>query len=232
MRIPLTVYGLREIAIVTVACSALATASLFLFWPIAVVLGVVWLCVLAFFRDPQRPVPGSESELLSPADGTVVDVQETQAPAFLTGPTVRIGIFMSIFDVHVNRSPTRGVVRYVRYFKGAFHDARSRESTIENEHNLVGLETSEGRHVLLNQIAGIVGRRIVCRLSPGDELQRGERFGMVKFGSRVELYLPRSSDIEILVRPGDKVKAGRDVVARYVEPQVLQKGEAAASRRE
>jgi len=214
VRLPLARYGLREIIVGTFICWSLGALSVYFhFWPAACVLAVLWGFLLYFFRDPERPCAGEEGQLLSPADGTVMDVEVVDAPAFMEGKAVRIGIFMSLFDVHVNRMPSEGVVRQVRYVRGKFHAAKSKLSAIENEHNLVALETNGGNRILVNMIAGVIARRIVCGVGPGQAVERGQRMGMVKFGSRAEIYLPVSDNYRILVRPGAKVKAGHDVVA-------------------
>lgn len=213
MRVPLTAYGVRELIVGTVLCWGGAIVCFYVFWPPALIFLGLWLFVLNFFRDPERPCPGSSEELLCPADGTVADVSDVQAPHFIPGIAVRIGIFMSVFNVHVNRSPASGTVKFVRYVPGKFHDARKRVSATENEHNLIGLETEDGQKILINQIAGVIARRIVCKARPGDTLGRGERLGMIKFGSRVEVFLPKEDNWKVTVEPGQRVKAGQDVVA-------------------
>lgn len=217
MRIPLTAYGLREIAVATGACLLGGAVAAWLFWPAAVALAVLWLGSLAFFRDPDRRIPNAPHSLLSPADGTVQDIEVAEPPGdFIEGPALRIGIFMSLLNVHVNRSPVSGTVGPVQYCPGSFHDARSRRAATQNEHNLLGIETLGGRRVLVNQIAGMVARRIVCRARTGQPLEAGQRFGMIKFGSRVELYVPQADKVEVKVQPGDKVQGGADVLAAYV----------------
>jgi phosphatidylserine decarboxylase len=182
-------------------------------WPVALLWGLIWVGVLSFFRDPERRVECFPDDLLSPADGVVRDVEEVRPPAFLDGPAVRIGIFMSVLDVHVNRSPADGVVRWVSRHPGSFHDARARDAVTQNEHNFLGLELDDGKRILVNQVAGVLARRIVCEPALGDRLRRGERFGMVKFGSRVELYLPVADEYQVRARPGDRVRAGFTVLA-------------------
>lgn len=216
MRIPLTRYGYRTVLAGSVVLLAASALGLALFWPAAVLFALLWLWLLSFFRDPERNRPSSPGELLSPADGTVRDVAEVAPPAFLDGPAVRVGIFMSVFDVHVNRSPADGMVRWVSHHPGSYHDARTRDASERNEHNLLGLELADGRRILVNQVAGAIARRIVCEPSVGAVLRKGERFGMVKFGSRVELYLPAADRYAVAVRPGDKVKAGLTVLATWV----------------
>jgi len=218
MRVPLAIYGLREIIIGTLLCWCLSGLCLYFhFWAGAIVFAVLWGFLLWFFRDPQRPCAGREGQLLSLADGTVTDVDEVDGLPFLDGKATRISIFMSIFNVHVNRAPAEGTVRFVKHVKGKFHSASKQKSSLENEHNYVGLEMEDGRKILLNLIAGVMARRIVCSVRPGDSLSRGQRIGMVKFGSRAELFLPKSDGYEVLVSPGAKVKAGYDVIAVRTE---------------
>ena len=215
MGIPLSGYGRSTILLGTALLLAGAVLGLLFFWPAAVLFGLLWVALLAFFRDPERSVQSPPHALLSPADGVVRDVGEVEPPGFIEGRAVRVGIFMSLFDVHVNRSPAAGTVRWVSHHPGSFHDARSEAAAAHNEHNLLGLGLEDGRRILVNQVAGLIARRIVCRASVGDVLKKGQRFGMVKFGSRVELYLPLADQYSVAVRPGDRVKAGQSVLATW-----------------
>ncbi len=216
MRLRITRYGLRETAVGSAVCVALIVLGALFFWPLAVLGGALWAALLAFFRDPERPSPQRPGALLSPADGTVQDVEQVDPPGdFLPGPALRVGIFMSLLNVHVNRSPVAGTVRYRRHVPGRFHDARSPLAATENEHCWLGIELEGGRRVLVRQVAGTVARRIVCKAAPGDELAAGQRFGMVKFGSRVELFVPQQDQFQVAVAPGTKVKAGLDILGSY-----------------
>lgn len=217
MRIPLTRYGLREIVLGSLLCLATGVVCAWVLWPLALVPAGAWVFLLSFFRDPERPCRAGPGELLSPADGTVADIKEVDAPVFLEGRALRIGVFMSVFSCHVNRAPAGGTVKMVQHFPGKFFDARDERSMTENEHNFVGLRMPDGRKVLVNQIAGLVARRIVCAASPGDALAQGERFGMIKFGSRLELFVPLSDGPEARAEVGEKVKAGRDVLMAYAD---------------
>lgn len=212
MRIPLTEYGRREILIGALFFGVLAVLGFLLYPPLMAVPAILYVGILAFFRDPNRSGSTDAGDLLSPADGTVADIEEVEPPVFLEGPVLRVGVFMSVFNVHVNRMPCSGEVRCVEHHPGAHHDARSGECQMENEHNFVGIETPEDKSILLNQIAGMVARRIVCDVRSGEKVTRGQRFGMVKFGSRLELYVPLSDNPEPRVKVGDKVKAGHDVL--------------------
>ena len=183
-------------------------------WPVTPVVILLWAAFLAFFRDPQRRIPTRPEALLSPADGTVRDVEQVEGDGeFIGGPAMRVGIFMSVLNVHVNRSPADGAVRYERYSPGRFHDARHPAASEENERNAIGLELEGGRRIMVTQIAGAVARRIVCQAHPDQSLKAGQRYGMVKFGSRVELLLPLGDQWEVVAKPGDKVRAGVDVLA-------------------
>jgi phosphatidylserine decarboxylase len=163
-----------------------------------------------FFRDPERVAPGDERAIVSPADGRVLAVVTDREEQFLSGPVTRISIFMSPLDVHVNRSPVTGTVAATRHTPGRFRAAFADKASLDNERNAVLLE-SAGRRYLVVQIAGALARRIVCRVQPGDRVRRGERFGMIMFGSRVDVFLP--PDVRPVVQPGDRVHAGTSVLA-------------------
>ena len=165
---------------------------------------------LYFFRDPERVIPTGEHLVVSPADGRVVALVEEREERFLQAPTTRVSIFMSPLDVHVNRSPVGGAVEQVRHTAGKFRAAFEDKASLDNERNAVVLQ-SGGRRYLVVQIAGALARRIVCHVRPGDGVRRGERFGMIMFGSRVDLYLP--AGVRPRVRKGDRVHAGASVLA-------------------
>jgi len=183
-------------------------------WWIACVLWVVLaVWVVAFFRDPERAGQRGERLILAPADGKVVSIVETDEPAFLTGRSCRLSIFMNVFDVHVNRYPSEGTVAYRHYNPGKFGHAGSEKSSLDNEQSSVGLNTSRGK-VLIRQIAGLIARRIVTDHKVGTQVQQGDRLGMIRFGSRVDLFLP-CDRVRFLVKPGDTTKAGMTVVAEW-----------------
>jgi phosphatidylserine decarboxylase len=176
--------------------------------------------LVLFFRNPSRRAPAGPGLLVSPADGKVTDIESVQEEEFLGGPAIRVGIFLSLFDVHVNRAPASGRVEWTRYQKGAFHDARTDAARRENESNAIGLVLKDdgsppGARVLVRQISGAIARRIVCPLEPGDEVARGGLIGMIKYGSRTEIYIPEGAGVEVGVRVGDKVKGGTSVIARW-----------------
>jgi phosphatidylserine decarboxylase len=180
------------------------------------VAAVVWLAlsvwVVAFFRDPARTGARGEALVLAPADGKVVSVLETDEPAFFGGPAVRISIFMNVFDCHVNRYPTDGTVAYRHYNPGKFGHAAAEKSSLDNEQCSVGLATPRGK-VLIRQIAGLIARRIVTDHEVGTPVRQGERLGMIRFGSRVDLFLPVGT--RVLVHTGDTTRVGVTVVAEW-----------------
>ena len=156
-----------------------------------------------FYRDPDRTAPDGDGLFISPADGRVVEISEAEHP--FTGPSVKVGIFMNVFSVHVNRAPCMGRVDYLEYVPGKKIAAFAPKASEVNERNLVGLSTPYGP-VLMVQIAGLLARRIVCRLRRGEVLEAGQRYGMIRLGSRVDIYLPK--DVRLLAKHGDKVYAG------------------------
>ena len=162
---------------------------------------------LWFFRDPERVVPQEPGQMVSPADGLVTDIDWIQTP---DGPRLRVSIFLNVFDVHVNRSPVTGTVRAVTYREGAFMNAMNPESVQHNEQNTVTI-LADGYEVAFKQIAGLLARRIVCNVKVGDTVQRGQRVGLIKFGSRVDLLLPEESIP--LVKQGSRVSGGSTVIA-------------------
>jgi phosphatidylserine decarboxylase len=224
-RLGLARAGLVEVLCCTAAFVGLAgplgAAAVLCGWPVlwvpVALLGFLWFQLVFFFRDPQRPVPADPKALLSPADGTITDVGEVEAPDFPGGRALRVGIFLSIFNVHVNRVPRSGRVAAVRYFPGAFLDARNPECAVRNEQLWVDLEEADsGRPVRIKQISGAIARRIVCWLKPGDSVRAGDRYGMIKFGSRTEVLLPAGEACEVLVKVGDKVKGCSSVLLRFM----------------
>jgi len=185
--------------------------ALFLWMWLAVLFLVVGGCVALFFRDPRRAVPGEDNVAVSAADGIVTDVAELDESPYYEGRCRRISVFLSLLNVHINRAPLAGTIRDIVYRPGLFINAMKPESGEVNESNTIYLDTQWGP-VTVRQIAGIVARRIVCSKTKGDGLARGEKFGMIRFGSRTEVYLPLSA--KVAVRPKDSVRAGSTVIAR------------------
>jgi len=218
VRIPLTAHGAPEMTLAAVAALA-GGAVLWTLWPPAAALAALgFLYVLAFFRDPERQAevqPLPPGALLAPADGTVDFIGEAEEP-LLGGRCHKVSIFLSVFDVHLNRAPAAGAVERVEYRRGEFLDARRGDSSARNEANTLVLaaRTGDGQAVpvLVRQISGTIARRIVCTARPGDQLAAGERFGMIKFGSRTDLCVPLGRALELKVRLGGHVAAGRTLL--------------------
>jgi len=228
-RIPLARWGAAELCLMGGPLAALTAAAGWLGWHFA----LPWTAVLAlvlppavllalvvyFFRDPPRQIPQEPGELVSPADGTIAEVTRLDRDEFLVGPAVRIGIFLSIFNVHLNRAPATARVIAMRYSPGEFLNALRPESALRNENMWIGLEETAAPHhrLVVRQISGAIARRIVCDLRPGEVIPRGRKFGMIKLGSRTELILPDAPGLRIEVEVGRRVKAGSTVLARYEE---------------
>jgi phosphatidylserine decarboxylase len=205
--------ALREARPFLIGAAALLGASLWLAWWIPAVFSFLLLVgLLLFFRDPERTPPSDPLALVSPADGKVICVDEAEDPCFGQGKFRRVGIFLSVLDVHVNRSPYAGTFEKTHYSAGEFLDARHLEVDLRNENQTWWLKTSRGT-VLVRQIAGLIARRIVGWKKPGDSVQTGERFGMIRFGSRTDLYFPASCTPK--VEPGQRVVGGETVIATW-----------------
>jgi len=167
------------------------------------------LFVLFFFRDPERAVPEGKGVVVSPADGRVIVIKDIYEPDYLRQDVKQISIFLSVFNVHVNRVPVSGTVETVRYNPGKFLVASVDKASLDNEQT--GMVISDGKYkVLVKQIAGLIARRIVCYAKTGDTVTAGERYGLIRFGSRVDIFLPK--DTELLVKVGDRIKGSRDVI--------------------
>jgi len=183
---------------------------------IAVIFFFLFLFMLYFFRDPKRKIPSEKNIFLSPADGKVILIKEIKEKAFLDSPTQQISIFMSPLNVHINRCPCDGIVKLIKYTPGNFKAAYTDKAAISNENVIMVLNTSYGI-VIVKQIAGILARRVVCHAKVGEKLRMGQRYGIIKFGSRVDLFLPKT--VKIVVKEGDKVKAGETIVAKWREDE-------------
>ena len=226
MKIPLTRYGWPQVAILPAIQVAVMIIAL-LAWPkslspwgiiiIETLLAIALVWTFSFFRDPPRTVPADKNLLLAPADGKVTDIELVDENDFIGGEALRIGIFLSIFDVHINRAPCNVKVEKVTYKPGQFKNAMNPHSGRVNESNDLALlrTDSPGDRLLVRQISGAIARRIVCDAGPGQDLTGGQSFGMIKFGSRTELYLSSRENAKCLVRIGDKVKAGLSPLIRY-----------------
>ncbi len=192
---------------------ALITVLIYFFgkpW-IAILPLIITLFMVLFFRDPERKIPEGEGIFVSPADGKVILIKDVYERDYLKAESKEISIFMSILNVHVNRSPCDGKASLVKHSSGKFLVAHKDAASMENENTVMVLEGKDGK-IVVRQVAGLLARRIVCRAEVGDELRRGERYGMIKFGSRLDVYLPK--DVKIKVKAGDKVKAGESILGQ------------------
>jgi phosphatidylserine decarboxylase len=199
----------------TVLLGAVAYGLALLHPAAAVLPALVWIWLIAFFRDPGRPITSEPGAYVSPADGLVTDITERPDCDVLGESSVRIGIFLSVFNVHVNRMPCAGKVASVVYRKGKFINALSHdECSVKNEANTIVLVDDAGKPVAgVRQLVGLIARRIVCTVREGEAVQRGQRYGMIKFGSRTELYIPKRLLPEVKVKVGQKVRGAADVLA-------------------
>ncbi|QDT24513.1 phosphatidylserine decarboxylase [Gimesia chilikensis] len=188
-------------------------------WLLVLTLVLFGMEIVWFFRNPQRAIPAGEGVIVSPADGTFDTIEEIAHHEYIGGPAIEIGIFLSIFNVHINRMPVAGKIIKLVYRPGKCLNALRPESTRLNERLEVYLQMPEptNRPMLVQQITGAIARRIVCRLKPGDELTKGAQFGMIKLGSRTVIVFPQEEGLEILAKPGDKLKAGSTTLAKYAE---------------
>jgi phosphatidylserine decarboxylase len=196
------------IGAVAIALPLWVTGWWFLFVPWIAV--TIW--VVAFFRNPARPGPRGEELVIAPADGLVVSIIPMDEPAFIGGAATRVSIFMNVFDVHVNRYPASGTVAWREYHPGRFLNAATEKASRENEQSSIGLETPRGK-ILVRQIAGLVARRIITDHTQGTRVTQGDRLGLIRFGSRVDVFLPPGA--EPRVREGERTRAGQTVIAAW-----------------
>lgn len=207
-QIPVAMEGIPFFGMVAFASVIFALLG----WPVPAVAALAASAfILYFFRDPQRIVPCRDDVIVSPADGRVLEVTEVDRDPFHTGSARRISIFMNVFNVHVNRVPVAGVIRDIRYVPGSFLPADRQKAMVQNEQNAIMIEDDRGRTVTVVQVAGLIARRIVCLAETGDWVRRGQRFGMIRFGSRLDCYLP--IECRVLVKSGQRTVAGETVMA-------------------
>lgn len=185
-------------------------------WLLAFLLTLIALWVAYFFRDPERTGERGERLVVAPADGKVIQIAEVDEPAFLGGKAIRISIFMNVFNVHVNRYPVSGTVQYVHYNKGKFLNAAADKASLENEQSSVGIQTPSGLRVLVRQIAGLIARRIVTYSKMNERVNQGDRMGIIRFGSRVDVFLPVGSPVR--VKEGQLTTAGVTILAELAAP--------------
>jgi phosphatidylserine decarboxylase len=199
--------------------AALLIGFLFSWWW-SIPLWLLGIFILQFFRDPPRNVPDDPRAVLSAADGRVVEVSRAQDP-YVKRDALKVSVFMNVFNVHSNRSPVDGVVKERWYFPGAFVNAALDKASLHNERNALWLRTREGQDVTCVQVAGLIARRILCYVGAGAELERGQRFGFIRFGSRVDVYLPLDAEVKAAI--GDKVYAAESVLAWLKSPTTTRK---------
>lgn len=197
---------------IIIAFSAAIAATVLMDWPWAIPFWIIAIFVLQFFRDPPREVPSDPKAILAPADGRIVAVEKIQDP-FLDREAIKISVFMNVFNVHSNRSPVDGEVRDKWYFPGKFINADLPKASLENERNALWIKADNGADVTCVQVAGLIAKRIICHVGTGEHLSRGQRFGFIRFGSRVDVYLPL--DTKVNVNIGDKVSATLTVLAEF-----------------
>ncbi len=189
----------------------------FVKWVIYILSGVLFLIILQFFRSPNIHIELNEKFVLCPADGKVVVIEETEESEFLKDKRIQVSVFMSPINVHVNRNPISGVVSYFKYHKGKYLVAWHPKSSTENERTTIAIQHQNGATVLFRQIAGALARRIVWYVKEGDQVEQGAQFGFIKFGSRVDVFLPLGTKINVEI--GEVVKGGRTVLAELAEPK-------------
>jgi phosphatidylserine decarboxylase len=212
--LPLTRHGWREMLIGSILLLILGLALSWIAHPLSLLVVPIFIWLFAFFRDPDRPIPTEPNIMVSPADGVVSDITEIADDPLLGGPAVRVGIFLSVFNVHINRSPCDAKVMSVTYKKGKFVNAmRHDQASDENESNTIVLSDGQRPIAVVKQIVGLIARRIICTAAADQNLARGQRIGMIKFGSRTELTIPKWLNPTVRVKVGQKVRGAADVIA-------------------
>ena len=185
---------------------------LLIFKILAALAGIITIFNFYFFRDPERQIPAAENLILSPADGTVIKIEQIYEPYYLRDTVTCVSIFMSVLSVHVNRIPVSGTVDFIKYIKGKFRVAYVDKASEENEQSIIGIR-GPAQQVLFKQIAGIVARRIVFHLQAGQQVRAGDRFGLIRYGSRVDIFF--SSKVQVKVKPADKVFGGTTIIGEF-----------------
>jgi phosphatidylserine decarboxylase len=179
---------------------------------ITVLAGVIFIYNFYFFRDPERKIPLEDNIILSPADGTIIKIAEVEEPYYFKQKVTCVSIFLSIFNIHVNRIPISGKVDYFQYNRGKFLPAFNDKASKDNEQTVIGIKNSKVK-ILFKQIAGIIARRVVCNVKEGDSVTVGQRFGIIRYGSRVDIFLPEN--VELKIKNRDKVKGGLTIIGKY-----------------
>ena len=202
--------GWAHVAIVTAAAVVVHWAAGG-WWAFPLWIAVAF--VIQFFRDPPRTIPAEPLGVVCPADGRIIAVGETEDP-YLKRPSLRVSVFMNVFNVHSNRSPVEGKVQECWYHRGKYINASLDKASSENERNALWIRTDEGDDIVVVQVAGLIARRILCYISPGERIGQGQRYGFIRFGSRVDVYLPPTSVLKVAL--GDRVKGGSDLIGLLV----------------
>lgn len=210
MKIPIS----KECTPYALFCFVLLVLTSFLSKELALIPGLMLLFILFFFRNPEREIPEEDGIIVSPADGKVMEVKEIYDDSFINGHAIKVTIFLSLFNVHVNRSPISGEVTYREYRPGKYFPAFKSHASELNERNTIGIENGDLK-ILVHQITGFVARRIVCWVDENDYVEKGERFGLIKFGSCTEIIVP--SNVEIMVEAGQVVKGGKTIIGRLAD---------------
>ncbi len=199
------------VLLILLALAAFSWQSLAL-WIVTAVVGAVFIFHFFFFRDPERPITGKPNQILAPADGKIIKIDTVEEPLYMKGEALRVCIFMSVFNAHINRNPVDGTIEFLEHKNGDFLAAFADNAGDVNEQMRIGVNTAYGK-IFFKQIAGLIARRVVCRLQKGDAVKAGERFGMIKYSSRVDLFLP--PDTRLNVKLHDAVKAGLSIIGEF-----------------
>jgi phosphatidylserine decarboxylase len=213
--VPIVREGVPFLLVCLVAAVSLTIGGL---WPLGLVFGLLTAFIAYFFRNPERLPPVGEGMVGAPADGRIIFIGPVAEPEFSKEQMLKVSIFMSLWDVHVNRIPVDGTVRDMRYQRGRFMAAFEERASEENERNAMLIETGKGQRIVLVQVAGLVARRVVCYPKVGDFVLKGQRLGLIRFGSRCDLFLP--VDSEVLLKLGDRTLGGETILARLPERDV------------
>ena len=200
-------------ALIIAAAFATAVLALLGLTTLTLIALVITFCICGFFRDPDRIIPNEKGIVVSPADGKIILIETIDNGPFVGGQAMKVSIFMSVFNVHVNRIPYDGRVKKIDYHPGTFFSANLDKASLKNEHNAVFVEVENAKTMCVVQVAGLIARRIICNIQPGDHVLRGQRFGLICFGSRLDVYLP--PDIKLSVAVGDRVNAGTSILGQF-----------------
>jgi len=212
MRLPLAKYSVNEILVMMLITGVMGYTLYQITPPLVILPVIIFLFTIYFFRDPTRTIPNGDNLILSPADGTVIEISDVTEDTFIKEPSVKVAIFLSVFNVHINRAPCTGKITLLDYRKGKFLVASEQEASRQNERTSIGIITPNSLKILVRQIAGIIAQRIVCDLRMNQQVEKGDRIGMIKFGSRTEIYIAKNRLERLDIKVNDKVKGGETVM--------------------